>query len=113
MDRVILGGHRGYFLQATDPDSSNSMYRGRTMSLSFPPFTRWVKRLIIICAAVYFLKVVFERIAPEIEGALELYLGLVPAAGGHCGFIWRPVTYSFLPFALAPPALHMLARCVC
>jgi hypothetical protein len=53
------------------------------MSLSFPPFTRWVKRLIIICAAVYFLKVVFERMAPQIEGALELYLGLVPAAVVH------------------------------
>src|SRR3989442_15670129 len=84
------------------------MYRGRTMSLSFPPFTRWVKRLIIICAAVYFLKVVFERIAPQIEGALELYLGLVPAAVVHYGFIWQLVTYSFLHAGLTHLLLNML-----
>src|SRR3979490_605976 len=84
------------------------MYRGRTMSLSFPPFTRWVKRLIIICAAVYFLQVVFERIAPQIEGALALYLGLVPAAGVHYGFIWQLVTYSFLHGGLTHLLLNML-----
>ena len=78
------------------------------MSLSFPPFTRWVKRLIIICAAVYFLKVVFERIAPQIEGALELYLGLVPAAVVHYGFIWQLVTYSFLHGGLTHLLLNML-----
>jgi hypothetical protein len=49
------------------------------MTLSFPPFTRWVKRLIIICSAVYFLQVVLARLAPQIEGAIEIYLGLVPA----------------------------------
>jgi membrane associated rhomboid family serine protease len=66
------------------------------MSLSFPPFTRWVKRLIIICSAVYFLQVVFARVAPQIEGAAEVYLGLVPAAVVHYGMVWQLVTYSFL-----------------
>jgi membrane associated rhomboid family serine protease len=72
------------------------MYRGRTMSLSFPPFTRWVKRIIIICSAVYFLQVVLDRLAPQIEGAVELYLGLVPAAVVHYAMVWQLVTYSFL-----------------
>src|SRR5260370_17310455 len=85
------------------------MYRGRTMSLSFPPFTRWVKRLIIICAAVYFLQVVFERVAPQIEGALELYLGLVPAAVVPYGFILQLVTYFFLPAGFTHLLLNMLA----
>ena len=66
------------------------------MSLSFPPFTRWVKRIIIICSVVYFLQVVFARVAPQIEGAIEVYLGLVPAAVVHYGMLWQLVTYSFL-----------------
>ena len=66
------------------------------MTLSFPPFTRWVKRLIIICSAVYFLQVVLERLAPQIEGAIEIYFGLVPAAVVHYFMIWQLVTYSFL-----------------
>jgi membrane associated rhomboid family serine protease len=70
--------------------------RGREMTLSFPPFTRWVKRLIIICSAVYFLQVVLERLAPQIEGAIEIYFGLVPAAVVHYFMIWQLVTYSFL-----------------
>ena len=66
------------------------------MTLSFPPFTRWVKRLIIICAAVYFVQVVLDRFAPQIEGAVEIYLGLVPALVVHYGMVWQLVTYSFL-----------------
>jgi membrane associated rhomboid family serine protease len=66
------------------------------MTLSFPPFTRWVKRLIVICSAVYFLQVVLARLAPQIEGAIEIYLGLVPAAVVHYFMIWQLVTYSFL-----------------
>jgi len=68
----------------------------RSMTLSFPPFTRWVKRLIIICAAVYFLQIVFDRVAPQIEGYIEAYLGLVPAAVLRYGMVWQLVTYSFL-----------------
>lgn len=66
------------------------------MTLSFPPFTRWVKRLIIICAAVYFVQVLLEFFAPQWELYVEHYLGLVPALVLHYGFIWQLVTYSFL-----------------
>jgi membrane associated rhomboid family serine protease len=66
------------------------------MTLSFPPFTRWVKRLIIICSAVYLLQVIFRRVAPQIEDGIEVYLGLVPAAVVHYGMLWQLVTYSFL-----------------
>jgi len=66
------------------------------MTLSFPPFTRWVKRLIIICSAVYFLQVVLDRFAPQVEVAVEIYLGLVPALVVHYGMVWQLVTYSFL-----------------
>lgn len=66
------------------------------MTLSFPPFTRWVKRLIIICAAIYFVQVVLARVAPQIETTVEIYLGLVPAFVVRYGMVWQLFTYSFL-----------------
>jgi len=78
------------------------------MSLSFPPFTRWVKRLIIICAAVYFLQVVLGAIAPQFGRYLEVYLGLVPALVVHYAFIWQLATYSFLHGGLSHLLLNML-----
>ncbi len=78
------------------------------MSLSFPPFTRWVKRLIIICAAIYFLQVVLGAIAPQVARYLEVYLGLVPFFVVHYGFIWQLVTYSFLHAGLSHLLLNML-----
>jgi len=78
------------------------------MSLSFPPFTRWVKRLIIICAAIYFLQVVLGAIAPQVARYLEVYLGLVPFFVVHYGFIWQLVSYSFLHAGLSHLLLNML-----
>jgi membrane associated rhomboid family serine protease len=72
------------------------MYRGRTMTLSFPPFTRWVKRIVIACAVVYLVQILLEWFAPRLETYALLYLGLVPAAVLHYGFLWQLVTYSFL-----------------
>src|SRR5215470_15813682 len=72
------------------------MYRGRTISLSFPPFTPWVKRIIVACAVVYFLQVVLGAFAPGIADAMFVYLGLVPVAVVGHGFIWQLVTYSLL-----------------
>src|SRR4029077_4813031 len=84
------------------------MYRGRSMTLSFPPFTRWVKRLIIICAAIYLLQVILGAFAYEIKRAIEVYLGLVPALVLHYGFIWQLVTYSFLHASLSHLLVNML-----
>src|SRR6267378_4047083 len=85
------------------------MYRGRSMTLSFPPFTRWVKRLIIICAAVYFLEVVLGAVvSSEIQHKANLYLGLVPAWVLFRGFIWQLATYSFLHASLGHLLVNML-----
>jgi membrane associated rhomboid family serine protease len=78
------------------------------MTLSFPPFTRWVKRLIIICAAIYLLQVILGAFAYEIKRAIEVYLGLVPALVLHYGFIWQLVTYSFLHASLSHLLVNML-----
>jgi membrane associated rhomboid family serine protease len=79
------------------------------MTLSFPPFTRWVKRLIIICAAVYFVQVVLGAVAPDFEYDVEhRYLGLVPALVLYSGRIWQLVTYSFLHASVSHVLLNML-----
>lgn len=82
--------------------------RGREMTLSFPPFTRWVKRLIIICAAVYFIQVVLKAVAPQLARDLEVYLGLVPFFVLHYGFVWQLATYSFLHASVSHILLNML-----
>jgi len=84
------------------------MNRGRAFSLSFPPFTRWVKRIILACAGVYFLKVVLEAMAPRAAVDLQAYLGLVPALVLHLGFVWQLVTYSFLHASLSHLLVNML-----
>jgi membrane associated rhomboid family serine protease len=77
--------------------------RGRTISLSLPPFTRWVKRLILIYAGVYLLNAIFEVAFPAAHYFVEDYLSLIPLRVMH-GMVWQLVTYSFLHFQL----LHLL-----
>jgi len=78
------------------------------MTLSFPPFTRWVKRLIIICAAVYFVQVVLGAVAYQLARDMEVYLALVPFAVLHYGMVWQLVTYSFLHGSVSHVLLNML-----
>jgi membrane associated rhomboid family serine protease len=80
------------------------MHRGRTFSLSFPPFTPWVKRIIIACAVIFFLQVVLDRFS--IDFGLR-YLALVPALVIH-GCIWQLVTYSLLHASVGHVLINML-----
>ncbi len=85
------------------------MHRGRTLSLSFPPFTYWVKRIIIACVVVYFLQVVLGVAAPILAAYLFEYGGLIPAFVMH-GAIWQLVSYSFLhdPHSVSHILVNML-----
>src|SRR5438876_7525881 len=69
--------------------------RGYSMSLAFPPFTPWVKRLLIANSVILFLLEVFRVAAPNFRQDVLTFLGLVPQAVTH-GYIWQLVTYSFL-----------------
>ena len=83
------------------------MPRGRTFSLSFPPFTPWVKRIIIACVAIYFLQVITEAFSPTFESDL-LYLGaLIPEKALH-GWLWQLVSYSFLHASVMHVLINML-----
>lgn len=79
------------------------MNRGRTISLSLPPFTRWVKRLILTYAGIYLLMALLEVFAPVVHHWVRVYLGLIPTLVMH-GMVWQLITYSFLHFQL----LHFL-----
>jgi len=79
------------------------MNRGRTISLSLPPFTRWVKRLILIYAAIYLVMAILEIASPYGHEWVRIYLGLIPRLVVH-GFFWQLITYSFLHFGL----LHLI-----
>src|SRR5579862_740091 len=83
------------------------MYRGRTLSLSFPPFTPWIKRIIIACVAIYFLQVVFGAVAPGLGGYLITFGALIPDRVLH-GWIWQLVTYSFLHAGVMHVLINML-----
>ncbi|HXM65199.1 MAG TPA: rhomboid family intramembrane serine protease [Candidatus Acidoferrum sp.] len=77
--------------------------RGNTISLSLPPFTRWVKRLILVYAAIYLVMAITEVVSPLAHDFVSVYLGLIPKLVMR-GMIWQLVTYSFLHFQL----LHLL-----
>jgi len=66
------------------------------MSLSFPPFTRAVKTLIIINGAIYFLSLILQLTGHgNAWGEIILTFGLIPhdVVRGH---IWQMLTYGFL-----------------
>ena len=79
------------------------MNRGRTISLSLPPFTRWVKRLILIYAGIYLLMAILKVASPVTHAWVSDYLALTPSFVVH-GMVWQLITYSFLHYQL----LHFL-----
>jgi len=85
------------------------MNRGRTLSLSFPPFTKAVKWLVLINAGMFLLIVLLQAITPELGDAL--YYGLLPLTPQMVmrGWIWQLATYSFLHAGIWHLLFNMLA----
>jgi membrane associated rhomboid family serine protease len=83
------------------------MYRGRTLSLSLPPFTRAVKWLVITNAAVYLLLELLKAVVPSLGGELTLLLALIPAKVMR-GWIFQLVTYSFVHAGVLHILFNML-----
>jgi membrane associated rhomboid family serine protease len=66
------------------------------MSLSFPPFTRAVKALIIINGAIYLLSLILQLTGhPRAWGEIILTFGLIPHDVVH-GHLWQMLSYGFL-----------------
>jgi len=84
-----------------------SNYGNYTMSMSFPPFTRAVKWLIIINGLVFLLQALVERMFPAVGIGIVKLFALIPASVMH-GYVWQLVTYSFLHSGLWHILFNML-----
>ena len=80
---------------------------GSGMSLALPPFTRIVKKLLIINTAVFVLMLLAQNFAPFLLRVLRI-AELVPVEVLH-GAIWQLVTYSFIHLGLFHLLFNMLA----
>jgi len=80
------------------------------MGLSFPPFTRAVKQLLIANGAIALLFKLFMALGgtKPYAGALYEHLGLTATSVVH-GEVWQLITYSFLHWGLSHLLFNMLA----
>jgi membrane associated rhomboid family serine protease len=83
------------------------MYRGRTMTLSLPPFTKAVKWLVIVNAGVFLLRVILDWLVPDFAGYASYQLALVPELVVH-GRLWQLFTYAFLHGGVSHIFFNML-----
>ncbi len=83
------------------------MYRGRTLSLSLPPFTKAVKWLVLINAAVFLLMSLLQAFDANLGDMVFLLLALIPRLVMHGG-IWQLVTYSFVHLGIWHILMNML-----
>src|SRR3984885_3007570 len=79
------------------------MDRGRTLSLSFPPFTKAVKWLVLINAGGLLLTTLMGALKEDIFAAFRAIFALTPYLVVR-GWIWQLVSYSFLHQGI----LHLL-----
>ncbi len=78
------------------------------MSLSLPSFSGTTRKLILINVAVFFALALLDWAAPLAGSRLTSVLLLEPAALFH-GFVWQPLTFSFLPLGILGTLFAMLS----
>jgi membrane associated rhomboid family serine protease len=81
---------------------------GGGMSLSFPPFTPMVKKLLIINVAVYFLMLVGGIFSPDLTGYIDHFFGFSPARAIMRGMLWQFISYGFIHVGLGHILGNML-----
>ena len=79
--------------------------RGRTISLSLPPFAGWVRRIIIACVVVYLLQLILGR--TDLGGYIFPLFSLIPFRVAH-GWVWQLITYGFLHASTGHVFFNML-----
>jgi membrane associated rhomboid family serine protease len=80
---------------------------GSGFSLSFPPFTRALKRLIIANTAVFLLMLLIDGLAPGVGMILKSLFWLRPALV-ISGCFWQVVTYAFFHSGVLHILFNML-----
>jgi len=54
------------------------MYRGRTISFSFPPFAGWVRRIILTCTGIFILEQILFRAFQVDLNPITEWFALIP-----------------------------------
>ncbi len=83
------------------------MQRGTEVTLSFPPFSGLVKKLVLINAAIYLLTLVLKMASPQLLRELIRVFGLIPGQV-LSGWLWQVASYSFLHADLLHVLYNML-----
>ena len=78
------------------------------MSLSLPSFSGTTRKLILVNVAAFFALALLDWAAPLAGARLLSVLLLEPAALFH-GWVWQPLTYSFLPLGILGTLFAMLS----
>ena len=65
------------------------------LPFSLPPFTGWVRRIILACAGIFLFEVVLKAISLDRYNHLLFYFSLIPSEVLR-GKFWQLVTYAFL-----------------
>jgi membrane associated rhomboid family serine protease len=76
-------------------------------ALSFPSFRGVTSQLVLANVAVFFLLLIMEFAAPRMALAVLSYFSLTPALLLR-GWLWQPLTYSFLNSGVLHVAFNML-----
>lgn len=78
------------------------------ISMSFPPFPKVVKTLVILNAGIFLLTLLLAATIPTAGRWIVAYLGLVPVLVME-GYVWQVVTYAFLHGGILHIGFNMLA----
>ena len=76
-------------------------------TLTLPPFRGATRRVVLINVVVFFALAILSFAAAGVETRLELVLALSPERVAH-GWIWQPVTYSFVNRGILSAALGLM-----
>jgi membrane associated rhomboid family serine protease len=82
--------------------------RSGSMSMTFPPFAGFIRRLILANVITFFALALLGIASPNTASFLMFHLSLTPYSVLH-GHIWQLVTYSFLHAGLMDILLSMLS----
>jgi len=82
--------------------------RSAPIVMTFPPFTGFIRRLVLANVIIFFAFALLGIAAPNAHDWLIAHMVLVPRAVAH-GQIWQIVTYSFVHTGLMDILLSMLA----
>jgi membrane associated rhomboid family serine protease len=82
--------------------------RSTTLSMTFPPFSGLIRRLVLANVAVFLALVLLGIGAPKAASSLADHLALTPYAVLH-GQVWQIVTYSFLHAGILDILFAMLS----